>query len=427
MVQSLDNILGNLHSDRNRFDFLMAIYSPGNIEVIDRILPIPTEISFLEKNLADVLEDAFAHSRARTWDEKVRLGKVIIDYYMHHNDDCRAKEFAIKSNNPDVAQHAMQRLSSLPFVGIAESKLSQAIAGPEKRPPFSGIYHGRLEESLGYAADIARAFGKENEARLLLERQLELHSGGYKAGSERPTILAKLGRHDEAIDLAVKMGAKSPYLNGAYISTALTVAKEHVPHRLAEIARVGFSRYARDIGLSGVYFECAKILEQTEKARATLLWQTGFKEATRGPSFYQGLVMSLAELGEREAARSVVEKVAAGYRFQNARILEDPDVLATMYHLVGDVEQSIAIFMNTINEHLRLNLRPESTKALINTAFAVTDDMRFREKELALLENQKDYRKAAALARELGKTDLAETYEAIPRMLLESLQRKYIN
>ena len=75
MVQTLDVILENLQSDKNRLNFLKKIYTPGNTDVADTILNLDS------KNLT-VLERELEHSRTKgTVDRFEVLAKKVIDFY----------------------------------------------------------------------------------------------------------------------------------------------------------------------------------------------------------------------------------------------------------------------------------------------------------------------------------------------------------
>lgn len=55
METQLDVLLENLHSDENRLRFLRGIYTPGNVEVAERILAISEDSS--------VIEDEMTHAK----------------------------------------------------------------------------------------------------------------------------------------------------------------------------------------------------------------------------------------------------------------------------------------------------------------------------------------------------------------------------
>jgi ABC-type Fe3+-hydroxamate transport system substrate-binding protein len=135
---TLDEILHSLYSDESRLVFLRRIYFPGNMEVADKILAMdPHDISVLNSEM----EYAKRHGLE---DRFIVLAKKFVDYYIKEGFHLFVKDHVINWNNSTIADYAITRLQEV----------------------------GR-EDLLESAAEIAKAFGREKEARKILERILD--------------------------------------------------------------------------------------------------------------------------------------------------------------------------------------------------------------------------------------------------------------
>ncbi len=331
--------------------------------------------------------------QAKEADEKdrfVMLGRKYVDYYIANEFDILLIDIVKEWDNPALAEYAISRMSSV---------------SNEKR---------RLESTLEYAADIATAFGKEEQAKQLLERLLEYELKNPEFKSPAARTLVKLGRYDRAIDRYMKC-------NDGYLENALSIAKEHCPDRMEEVARKGFKNFKDINWFAEFYVECAEILGKKEQARKNLVKKARKEKVDSSPRLYNALVASLMKLGEEGEAREFVYKVAEN----EARVKKEsnyydfnrPEELAGLFHLIGEVQEVKYIYMERIDVRIRENHHPSNTMKDIDAAVRLTGDESFRKKKMRVFELQEEYDQAAALAMELGKDELAATYSRMQAMV----------
>jgi hypothetical protein len=384
MTQDLDNLLGSLHSDKNRLAFLNQIYTTGNIEVADRLLGLTPSTSVLEK------EVRYAREHGDT-ERFTTLARRFIDHYIENNWDILLEDEVMGWGNPDVADYAITKLEET----------------------------GR-ESSLKYAGEIARSFGQTERERELLERVLavQMEKEDEYAFSPAGTCV-KLGRFDEAIDLFMRSGYR-------WLDSALNVAREHVPERTNEIAQRGFDEYAPTFHTQEIYVECAEILDKVDEAKKTLTKESKKLKPDRPPRFYQGLVSSLVKLGLNNVARTAVEKVAT-YQFQRAREREEGSIhlsfhdeqkeLARLYETIGEQAQVKDILLARIDAGLNGDWDPSNYTGDIEKGSELTGDKAFLERKLLSLEKEQKYDEASQLAGQLGNSELAESYKTMHQMV----------
>lgn len=386
MTQTLDTILGNLHNDQNRKAFLEQIYIPGNIAVADRILALSPDSDILEKEIKYAAE----HGPS---ERVVALGCKLTDYYLNINCDILLRDAVIKLENPEVADYAIKKLA--------------------KR---------RTVDSLNYAADICAAFGRELEGELLLEQVFRLEMA--QSGEQYPSIPArtavKIGKFEEAIDLFLRSGYH-------YFDKALKVAKEHAPNRVAKIATLIFDGYdPKDHHLPMLYLEGAKILGKQDQAEKALKKEANNLKVDSDPRCYLGLVQALVSLGLDKGARIVVERVEC---YELKRMKRESHYngsnhreLAELFLALGDKTEAAKALQRKIDQELPRN-NPSQFMSDIDRVYELTGDPSVLQYKFLVFERERQYDQAVNLARKLGKTDLAETYEIMQSMTANA-QRK---
>jgi len=391
--QDLDNLLGSLHSDKNRLAFLNRVYTPGNVDIADRILDLNPDASILEKEVGYARE----HGDANRF---TTLARRFIDHYVENNQDILLRDRVIGWGDPDIADYAVTKLEET----------------------------GR-EGPLEYAGEIAQSFGQADRGRELLERLLAVQmeeKDDYAFSPARICVkpastCVKLGRFDEAIDLFMQSGYH-------WFDRALTVAREHVPGRVNEIAQRGFDEYAPAFHTQETFVECAEILGKTDEAKKTLAREAKKLKPGSPPRYYQGLVSSLVKLGLGDEARTVVEKVSA-YQFQRAREREEDSVhvsfhdeqkeLARLYEAIGEQAPVKGILLARIDAGLNGGWHPSHYTKDIEKGLELTGDPAFLERRLLLLEKEQKYDEASQLAGQLGNSELAESYRTMHQMVAE--------
>ena len=383
MAGRLDNLLGSLHSDKNKLTFLNCVYTPGNAEVADTILALSPNTSVLEKEVGYARE----HGETQRFDS---LARRFVDYYIQEGWDIALRDKVVGWGDKNIADYAVSKLE-------------------EKGE----------ESTLEYAGEIAQSFGQEQRARQLLERVLtvQMEKKDEYAFSPAGTCV-KLGRFNEAIDLFMQSGYH-------WFDRALHIAKEHVPQRVNEVAQKGFEGYAPTFHTQETYVECAEVLGKVDKAKKTLSCEAQKLTPDSPPRFYEGLVKSLAKLGMSNDARTVVQKVAA-YHFKRAQerkdmmhvsFHDDQKELAGLYEVIGEQAPIRDILLARIDAGLNNGWHPSHYDKDIERGFQLTGDKVFLERKLILFEQEQKYDEASKLASELGNTELADNYRIMHQMV----------
>ncbi len=371
----LEDILRNLDTDKNRIAFLKKIYSPGNIEIVNKILSIDP------KNTT-VLEMEINYARENKLENRfITLAKKLLDYYIDEDK-------VIKWDNKDIAEYVLAGLAS-------ESN----------------------EHSLEAGARIAAALGKEAEARQYLEKLLKIQikqarRHGYFNSPANTCI--KLGKYDEAINFYLK----SDY----YIDKALKVAKEHSPESVAKIAKKGFNEsypFKEEL-----YVECARILGKTDQAKEALSKYAKKLKPDNPPRVYRRLVKSLIKLNLEELAKDVVHKIEKNEftsREKEGYWNEDREEdLALLFHEIGEDSEVKDIYLARIENRLEKGWGSSHISSDIKQAYELTKDKIFLEKKLELLEQTQEYGQAEELAAKLGKQELVTTYHRMQEMIAKA-------
>jgi len=390
MSTGLDPILENLHSDEARLSFLRSIYVPGNVEVADKILTMREDYSVIEKEVA--------HAKKTGDTDRFRdIAIKHIDHYVKNDFDISLRDIIIKWQDSELADYAIEQLTS-------KSEENRKLEGPLK-----------------YAAEIAQSFGKKEVAKQNLERLLALQEKDAKYEFTAGETLEKLGRFSEAIDKYVE-SAEGKYLG--LIGKALKTARENVPERVEEIAQIGFNAYRPKNGVENIYIECAEILGKTEKAEKTLVKHSKKVKVKDYPRFYARVVESLVKLGKNEEAKDLVRRVVKNEekiakKSNTSYSFNRPEELSRLYHAIGEIDPIIEIYNEKIDTRIREGHHPSNILNDIKKVVELTGDTSFREKELSIYEVQGEYQKAANLANELGKPELAKMYNTMHERVQE--------
>ena len=379
MSTELNPILENLHSNEARLAFLTSIYVPGNVDIADKILTMGEDYSVIEKEMA--------HAKKTGNTDRFRdMAIKCIDHYVKNDLDISLRDIVIEWQDSELADYAIEQLTSKP---------------EENR---------RLENPLGYAIEIAQSFGKEEVAKQNLERLLVLQEDSeykFPAGE----TLEKLGRFSEAIDKYVE---STEGRCSRFMDDALRIARENVPERIEEIAQIGFNAYEPETGFESIYVECAEILGKTKKAEKTLVKHSEKVKIKDSPRFYAGIVESLVKFGKNKEAKDLVKRVVKNEKkakkSDTSYSFDRSEELARLYHAIGEIEPIREIYNERIDIRIRKGHHPSNTLNDIKKVIEMTGDTSFREKELGIYEIQGEYQKAANLANELGKPELAQMY-----------------
>lgn len=373
-----------LHSEEAWLAFLRKIYVPGNTDVADRILAMKEDSSVIEKELAHA-EQSGDLDRAR------EMAIQYIDYCVRNNFTSFLRNKVIKWNNSELADYAIEQMTS---------------EFEEER---------RSEQVLECAAEIAQAFGKQDIATQNLERLLAFQEKDTEHKYRAGTTLKKLGRFGEAIDVYLEEGA--PW----ELKSALDLAREHCPNRITEVAQRGFNTFDTKRGFWEFYVECAEILDKKNKAERTAVKYARRTKIDDPPRCYEGIVNCLVKFGQDDEAKKLVSRIVRHEEYvrkgEGYYEFDRPKELAVLHHAVGETAAIRKIYAERIDKRLREGHHPSNTQDDIKKAIELTGDQSFREKELDLLERERDYQKAAALATEIGKPELAQIYSTMYEMI----------
>jgi tetratricopeptide (TPR) repeat protein len=387
-MEGLDNILTNLHSDKSKLAFLNKIYTPGNIEIADKILTMSEDSSVIEKEMA--------HAKKTEDTERFKdMARRYIDYCVTNDFNILLGDIVIKWQDPELAEYAISQMTS---------------KSEEDR---------KLEDSLEYAAEIAQSFGKEEVAKQNLERLLALQERDAEYKFPAGDTLKKLGRFSEAIDKYVESAEGKC---SGVMGNALRIAREKVPERVKEIAQIGFDAYEPETEFESIYVECAEILGKTEEVEKTLVKYSKKVKVKDSPGFYAGVVESLMKLGRNKEAKDLVRRVVKNEekakRCDSYYSFDRPEELARLYHAIGETDAVKNIYLERIETRIREGHHPSNAINDINKAIELTGDKAtFMEKRFLLHEQQGEYEQASQLAEELGNSKLAESYKTMHQMV----------
>ena len=103
MAGRLDNLLGSLHSDKNKLTFLNCVYTPGNAEVADTILALSPNTSVLEKEVGYARE----HGETQRFDS---LARRFVDYYIQEGWDIALRDKVVGCRDNNIADYAVSKL-----------------------------------------------------------------------------------------------------------------------------------------------------------------------------------------------------------------------------------------------------------------------------------------------------------------------------
>ena len=378
MVQNLEQILRNLHSNKNRLAFLEMIYTQGNFEVADEIIN-------LKPNSSIVLEKEIEYARANNLSDRFHsYAKKLIDYYLLNGFDILARDEVKKWNDKELSDYAVKKL----------------VANGE-------------DSSLEYASELLTRFGNEEEAKNVLSRLFSLRMIKYDIDRKYPyspaEIAEKIGMFKEALDL---------FIRADYLEHSLKIAEENVPERIAEVAKLGYHSYSLKTGSSVFFLRCARILGKESSARNTLLAEAENVNSETASGFHQvGLVKALVSLDFKIEARKLAEKlekyVVETYTTRNFDLGNNN--LAEMFLAIGDKEKAAQAYMR--NVEMQLDQHPNNFMPELEKAFELTGDKAILEKKLLVLERIGEYNAAAVLARELENDKLADVYETMQQMI----------
>jgi tetratricopeptide (TPR) repeat protein len=388
-AQTLDALLANLHSEKSQLVFLNGIYTPGNVEVADRILAMHRDSSVIEKEIE--------HARKNGELERFRdLARKYVKHNISMGAGILLKDVVIGWQDPVVADYAVTQMTS------------------ETMPMKT------VEYLLPYAADIAQAFGNNEVAKASLERLLslqiedDLDVTSVSAATRVSDTLKRLGRFDNAIDRLMR--ANLPM-------SAFELAEEHSPQRLKEIAEVGFAKYtpAPISGQTEFYAKCARVIGKEDEARSALVPYANKLEPNDSPGVYQGIVKGLVLLGEEETARELVRKVEHHESYEKDGVrhyqFDRSDGMAELYHAIGDIDAVSKVYAARIDTAIKQRHNASDLAQTIQKAVRLTGrKMPFLDQLLVLHESQGAYEHAAIVAEDMGRHELAESYMIMHRM-----------
>ncbi len=380
-MTDLDAILNNL-SEGAHVSFLHKAYSPGNMEVADKLIEMqPYHTDILEKEIQYARENHLT-------DRFVDLSKKMVDTYFRdpslsqqlQNLHARLKDW----NTTDITTYAIGKIITTSknvepinqeFFYHAEKIVDALGKSEDKTKLLENILEFQLNSVSSYKSlRTAAKLGKWGDALIhfLGMLQVKEEKGFYKAAN----TCVDLGKFDQAIDL---------YLLDHYrfVGKAFEVAEKHAPERLSEIAKKGFRHLVPT--WEDLYIKSAEILGKTEIAKKKLVQITSdINLDDNTPTYYLSLIKNMKKLGLKEKAKEVAQKLV------DYRIREDDLYL-------DDVEQ-----LETLLEE---------------TGEKLSDYPGLREKKLEFLEQRGEFDEAEKLALELGKSDKVENYRKVRELL----------
>lgn len=380
MVETLDDLLGRLHSKDSQLVFLKNLYEPGNTEVGDLILS-------LKPRDFEVLEGEVSHAREQGLDGRfVDLAKRLAVQYIERNWTDSLTKRVLAWDNKEVAEHVVERL----------------------------IAQGDEESFLGCASEIAKAFGNEYKARKCLEDLLELQRNSEDLFSSATTCV-KLERYEEAIDF---------YSKGGRFMKALTIAREHSTTRVEEVAQKGFDEFNPSRGFWEDYIEYAEVIGKTREAKNAALKAAKKTENYQSPRFYEPLVKVLVKFGQKTPARNLIAdiercEIEREERTKRCRE-EDHRALAELYGIVGETKKAEDEFLALIGRAIKGRWHPSTIIQYIDRGYALTGANSLLDEKLSLLEKTQQYDNASQVATQMGKLGLADSYNLMAQMVAKA-------
>lgn len=402
MTTQLENLLGILHFDRTKKKFLESVrtpgtYTPEHIEATDKLLSMEENWSFIRKeNLLIIREEILPAKEAGDNKRYIQMAKKSIDLNLKDNYDAIIMNDVIKWGDSELADYAIEQMIS---------KLEK-----NKEPK---------QYSFRPIIGIAESFGKQEVATQYLERLLTIQEKDTEDHFSAADTLQKLGRFNEAIDRYVEI-AKGDY--PSFIKDALSVAEEHVPERVKEIAQKGFDSFDTNNLSWESYIKCAEKIGKTKEAKKTAIEYAQEVQIENSPGFYNNLVKSLMKFEKKDEAKGLVLKVAKSQEVAknsnnyNYYCYEEAKEMAGLYNNIGETNFVKDIYDKRIdalieNGHNAIDIENE-----IKNVIKLTGDLNFREKKLELYAREGEFRKASTLATKLGNYKLAESYETMNQM-----------
>ena len=379
-MEPLESILGNLHSDDNRLQFLKRVYRPGKKNIADAILSITPDN-------VEVLESEAEHAREQGDSERfLKLARSYIDTCLKGVSNTSVLQKVEGWGNPELVSYTISRVEN----SVAESILDSA-------------------------TKLASAYGFDDEAHKLLERLYDIRKKDpYTVTGYLAAVAVQIGRFDEAIDFYLESGFSS-------LGKALAIAQEHVPSRSEAIAKLGFKNHNKGVDPEA-YVRCAKVLGKEAKAGKHLAKEARKLKVVEPPQNYMGLVKALKHLGLDEEARSVVYKVGEKEPLPIGvmHYPEKEDAIADLFLEIGEDKQAGDIYRRKVKRCISF-MHAESLVEDIDKAYDLTGDETLLETKLFLYERDGKYSEAERLAGSLGLDDLQETYKAM-KILVNNLE-----
>ncbi len=382
-MADLTQILDFLGTDNNlALNFLEAAYAahPADVTIARELLARNPKISILEimaSKLKPVDDDLF-----------LAIASKLIEAYnggeWPHTVLSSISEFADQTGDDRVAAIALDALLSR---------------------PSSTHWHETYRLLVSY--ELAKQLGREDELVKLMDERAQLL---VKEGSffHAAGLYVRLGRPSDAIDC---------YLSQGSTQVALTVAKEHLPGRIREIAEFGFS--VLDISHVDLYVESARILGREVQARRSLV-NLAKQEISQPVKWYSHLVKFLYDLGEADESFNLVRSVEAHFkatreRFDFGEGLQD---LGLLYNYVGAIESADRLYLEFIDWRLGYNF---PVKDLFDNApprLVSTEPM--LERKIRFYEAQGNYGRAAQSALMIPDRARAKIYKAMAQMVAKA-------
>lgn len=385
---SLESILEQLADDESRVTFLRNLYKPGRTEIADKILD-------LQENYTIMLQEADHALKKGRIVRFLEMAKKYVDTRINSGLE-KVADTVIAWDNLEIGTYTMDKLS----------KVEQ---------------EDNWRRPLVHASRVAKHFGMQEKNTELLERLLELQKKKNTEYWRITETLIELDRYDEVINI---------YIQNNDLPQAFAVAESHLHDRVKEIAELILNNYEKNSGSDSdengdkvrvkIYVHAAKILGKQEQAAQILMDQAKNYKYQGRVQYGYDLLKALMDLEKREEAQDFADKLEQACRAEKGNELDDYDreAIISIHETAGSIRRMKKIYHEMLN--IQRIKKGKSSIEILQKAFKETGDTQFRQMQMLEYERSGSYLRAAKLAEELGKRELALTYRQMQTMVHDS-------
>ncbi|OGI64413.1 hypothetical protein A2733_01240 [Candidatus Nomurabacteria bacterium RIFCSPHIGHO2_01_FULL_40_20] len=381
-VKELRLLLNNLSFKKNKVEFLYSIYVPGYKAVVDLLLEFE---GYLEtKILVSEVDFAIENNTLRN---VYKYGKMYID---------EGLKYMISAGS------IPNRLNEWKQDKLVEYFLSELPRSSSKEEAESAY--------------------KSYKALNVCQNVLELHRKKFDnlglIGVTPDTMIAFQLVNTGAYESAITHLTTGPNIKSYHLADAWRIAKNYLPKKKEEIAKIIWTRGFPKDDIHWVYNFAEVALYLGFKSEIIkILNQEVVRLELEPPRFYEELVKALKLVGAKASIPKVLLR-AEEYVSSNKKRVDD---CVEMGHLCWVAEKPSLVkkwFAKAIDYRIEKSDSSFSgAESVISQYVKLTGDHSMQKKRILILERQKLYGKAANLASKLGMKKRARGLREIQKML----------